>query len=694
MITVGIDVGGTFTDLVAVDSNNGEVKTAKFPSRPDRPSEAILAGIRELGVAEASIERLIHGTTIATNALIERRGAVTAIVTTTGCRDVVEIGRGRRLVEGGMFDIRFRRPEPLVPRHRRIEVEERLRASGDVLRPLRAEDLQAAIARLAEEGAESVAVCFLHSYRNNAHERAAAEAIAKALGDRVYVTMSSVVNPQHREFERFSTTAVNAYVGPKVKEYLGQLARDTHGVSADGAMYVMSSAGGIMDFRTAAMFPVNTILSGPAGGVIASALVARELGLADVITCDMGGTSTDVALLKDSAASYASETIVSGVPIRASQLDINTIGAGAGSIVWLDADGALAVGPKSAGAFPGPACYGNGGSEATITDANVLLGRIADGTRLGGRIPVRGELAAEAFAALEREGAFRNAVDAAQGALDVLIAKTARAIAEISLERGFDPRDFALVAFGGAGPMHAAEVADTLGIKTVVVPNHAGIFSAVGLARADIRRDAVTTCVSAVAALDCTELQRKLESMREGLVAEIQATRAHLLAVRTTYELEMRCSGQTHELQVSLGSDLAALSRDLIESTFQSTYERRYGRPPARPSEIVQARVLVEAKVDTTSAATWCSAKAANVPPGNRLVCFKGQRVRTSIRARQSLAHGDRIDGPAVIEEQGATTVVPSGWQAELHGSGHLVLSASPARRSRATDSASVESAA
>lgn len=677
MFTLGIDVGGTFTDLVAVDCESGYIRTAKYPSQTDHHSAAILSGMQEFGLQGRDIGRFIHGTTIATNALVERRGAVMGLVTTKGCRDVIEIGRGRRLVEGGMFDIGFRRPEPLVSRELRIEVRERCRATGAVIQPLVREDVQHAANVFKARRVQSVAVCFLHSYKSTEHERAAAALLREQLGPAVYITLSSVVNPQYREFERFSTTVVNGYVGPKVAEYLAHLKKHTSSGTSARSIYVMSSAGGIMDFETAATFPVCTILSGPAGGVTASRLVADEVGVKDVITCDMGGTSTDVALLKDNSPLYANETIVSGVPIRASQLDINTIGAGAGSIIWIDSDQALSVGPKSAGAYPGPACYGNGGDLPTVTDANVVLGRIADNTLLGGRIKVQAALAEKAFGQLREFGGFQSSVAAAEGALAILVAKTARAIREISLQRGFDPRDFALVAFGGAGPMHAADVAESLGIQTVIVPNHAGVLSAVGLSRAEIRRDALATYLHRTTDLDCNDLCLRLEMLQDELIEQLKSDGADVSQIRRSYLLEMRFVGQSHELLVSLGSDLAAVTRDLIERSFRTVYERRYGRHPDAKSEVVQIRVLAEAKVDSTSAHVWRPASSPSPKCElKRVVWFKNRNIPTTVYSRTSLNPYDRFEGPSIVEELGATTVIPPGWRGEVHAAGHLILSA------------------
>ena len=509
MFTLGVDVGGTFTDLVAIDHETSGVLTAKIPSQKSDPGAAIAAGIEELGLAHHGIARLIHGTTVATNALLERRGALTGLVTTAGFRDIVQFNRGRRLAAGGMFDIHFRRPSPLVSRDLRLEVNERIRASGEVLVPLDAASVAAAAAQLKARNVDAVAICFLHSYAFPEHELEAARLLRQLLGPEVYLCCSHDVNPQFREFERFSTTVVNAYVGPVVEAYLDDLKdHEVPGLSGP-TMHIMGSAGGVLDFETAARYPVRTILSGPAGGVTASRFVGQALGYPNLISCDIGGTSADVALLQGERVFYATETNLSGVAIRAAQLEINTVGAGAGSVIWTDVDGALCVGPQSAGAVPGPACYGKGGTEPTVTDANVVLNRIGDGALLGNHIRVDAEKARRAVGNIKDRLGFGSIEEAADGALQILVARTVRAIREISVERGFDPRDFALAAFGGAGPMHAVFIAEGLGMTTVVVPNHPGNLSAFGLVVASVRRDAMQPYFGRGSELDLDDLRPK-----------------------------------------------------------------------------------------------------------------------------------------------------------------------------------------
>ena len=677
MFTLGVDIGGTFTDLVAIDPERGEVRTGKIPSVSDEPASAILACLGDLGLEDEELERMIHGTTVATNALLERRGAVTALVTTRGFRDVTEIGRCRRLVEGGMFHIGFRRPPPLVPRNLREEVDERLRANGGAEAPPRPEEFQNVVENLKREGVEAVAVCFLHAYENPDHEEAVGEWLRDRLGPDVYISLSSTVNPQYREFERFSTTVVNAYVGPAVGRYLSKLRDGDIGKLDNASIYIMGSAGGVMDIDTAEDFPVRTIFSGPAGGVTAGRYISEELELPNLITCDMGGTSADVALLLRDRILYARDAVISGVPVRAAQLEIKTVGAGAGSIVWLDVDGALCVGPRSAGSSPGPACYGFGGEEPTVTDANVILNRIGDGALLGGKIRVDASLAREAMAPVRDGLDFGSLEELAEGALKILVARTVRLIREISLERGFDPREFAFVAFGGAGPMHATAIADELDMETVVVPAHPGNFSALGLVMAKMRRDATATYLERSSTLDLADLRGRLAEMAEGVENRLLADGVREESISLSIFLEMRCLGQAHEIPVPLGSFPERVDLPAIEDAFDKIYAERYGRnpDPATEWEVISIQIIGEGEVQAYSTEAWrAKSRGVKGPREVRKVWFEGKWRETCVYDRNEVGPGTTVEGPAIIEESGATTVIPPGWRAETHASGHLLL--------------------
>ena len=675
MFILGVDVGGTFTDLVAVDAATGEIRTTKMLTLQDNPAQALGDGIAELGLARAALVRTTHGTTVATNALVERRGAVTAVITTRGFRDITEIGRGRRLVYGAMFDSRFRRARPLVPRACRFEVDERLNQRGESITQLDQEGLLRVLEAIREARAEAIAICFLHSYRNSAHEDAAAALVQQELGGDVFLSTSSDVDPQFREFERFSTTVANAYIGPTTRAHFEDLCKGGNSRAESGRTFVMGSSGGVMDFDTAARFPVRTILSGPAGGVMAARAVGQQLGFPDLITCDMGGTSTDVALLKGDRLLYADETIVSGIPIRAAQLDINTVGAGAGSLIWLDVDGALRVGPASAGSTPGPACYGRGGQAPTVTDANVVLNRIPDGTLLGGKIQVDGTAANNACTSIQQAMGLANVHELAQGALSLVEVKIVSAIREISLERGFDPRDFTLMVFGGAGPMHGCLVAEGLGMRRVIVPNGPGVFSAFGLILANMRRESVISYMSRLSEVDTALLRQTVENAICDLNEQLLANGVIRETLVSTYGLEMRCTGQSHEIQVPGPLAPSEISRSGIETLFRKIYTERYGQPPndKLDREIIALRVICEGRTEALPP-TVAAAQREGHPMEVRAVWFGSRTHPTKIQHRDALPNNSRINGPAVISEDGATTVIPPGWSMRVHSTGALIL--------------------
>jgi N-methylhydantoinase A len=496
MIRIGIDVGGTFTDLVAADGATGVARHFKLPSTPTDPAVAIGDGVaallESLGASGEAVAFLGHGTTVVTNLIIERRGARTALLTTGGFRDVLEIGRQTR---PDLYDYTVERPAPLVPRHLRIEIPERLDADGNMLVPLD-ED---AVARAAEElraaGIEAVAIGFLHAYKNDAHERRAGEIVRRMIPD-AFITLSSEVLPEFREYERLSTAVINAYAGPRMAGYLGGFARRMNARAIQAPPYIFHSNGGLMSVETASRFPVRTCLSGPAAGVIGAAAIGRVAGFPDLVTFDVGGTSTDVSLVEAGQPAFTGERTVAGYPVRVPMVDIEAIGAGGGSIAALDDAGALKVGPRSAGADPGPAAYGRGGTEATVTDANLLLGRLNPEALLGGRLRV--DLAAARRVLTERVAAPLGLPfeQTAQGILRIATAGMARAIRSISTERGRDLRHFALFAYGGAGPLHAGDVARELGIPRVIVPTEPGTLCARGILHSDLSFDLTQTRIT------------------------------------------------------------------------------------------------------------------------------------------------------------------------------------------------------
>jgi N-methylhydantoinase A len=635
---VGVDVGGTFTDLVALA--HGRLTTAKVLSTPRDQSAGVLAALGASGLDAGEVSGLAHGTTVATNALLERRGARTALVTTEGFRDLLEIGRQNR---PSLYDLTQDRPHPLVPREFRFTVRERMGPEGELV-PLDEAGLARAVEAACAADVEAVAVCLLFAYLHPEHERKVGEALRAALPG-VRVSLSSEVLPEFREYERFATTVADAYVGPRLGAYLAALARalEAKGFAAPA---VMQSSGGVTGIEGAIDRAAACVLSGPAGGVVGAAFVAGASGYHDLLTFDMGGTSTDVAPVVDGTVQVTMESIVGGVPIRFPTVDVHSVSAGGGSVAGADEGGALRVGPRSAGADPGPASYGRGGSEPTVTDANLLLGYLADGALLGGELRLRRELAERALAALGKKLGL-SPLEAALGVVRVADAEMTRALRVISVERGLDPREFVLVAFGGAGPLHACALAEELGIRTVLVPKAAGVLSALGLAVSELRRDYVAP-------------------FRGELVFEELERRAatELSDARLKRLVDARYRGQAFELTVPADEPVAC---------FHAAHERRYGfRMEDEPVELVNLRVV--ATVPWERPPLTEPEAHRDAVRDRRRAYLDGGWVEVDVVDRGRLGRGARIEGPAVVEFPEATCLVRPGWAGEVDAAGTLVL--------------------
>jgi N-methylhydantoinase A len=670
MYIVGIDVGGTFTDLTAVDAETGRVVVTKVPSRPRHEAEAVLAGLQALGIASPDVRRLVHGTTVGTNAVLERRGARVALLTTAGFRDLIEIGRTKRNIPA-LFIPTFVRPKPVVERKHRFEVTERLGPDGAVLVPLDPASIERALDGALAADAEAVAVCLLHAYLNPAHERLVADA-AKGRAPGLPVSCSADVVAEYREFERFSTTVLNAYLQPLMEGYLTSLEERLLATGYAYGVLTVASSGGMMTTDTARRLPIKTIFSGPAGGVSQACFVGAAAGIPDFITYDMGGTSTDVCLVRDLLPLMTADSMVGAFPVKVSQIDMHTVGAGGGSIAWLDVDGSLQVGPRSAGATPGPAAYGLGGVEPAVTDANVVLGRIGTRRRLGGSIGIDPALARKAVADLAARMDRPLGVEAlAEGIVTIAVARMTSAIREISIQRGHDPRDFTLIAFGGAGPMHALAMADEIGIPRVLVPRHPGNFSALGLLAADIKHDDVRTRVG--------PLGERLPALRQAF-AEMEAAARQQLEregfapeqQKLLRSLDLRYRGQAFELNIPTDT---ALQLDRIEADFHRQHRDTYGHAnPQAAIELVNARLTAYGLVPKPAA-------ERHVAPGadldralveRRAVWFEGRAHDCPVWDRERLPERAELRGPAIVEEFGATTVVPPGWRGAMDPHGNL----------------------
>ena len=682
---IGVDVGGTFTDFSAYDEETGQSHVYKVSSTPDKPGRAIVEGFKrmcaEKGLDPAGASRLAHGTTVATNALIQRRGGRIALITTKGFRDLLEIGRQ---VRPHMYDLQRDNPPPLVPRELRFEVPERILADGSVRRHLDNSHLEEAVNAVAESGVDACAVCFLFSFINDEHERRMGERLRAALPG-VNVSLSSEVRPEFREYERFSTTALNAYLQPVVARYLDSFERTMSVEVPHISISVSQSAGGLMSLGRARDLPVRTALSGPAAGVLGALNVARRAGRPNFLTFDMGGTSTDISMVRNFKVDTASQRSVADFPIRLPMVDIETIGAGGGSIAWFERDGSLKVGPISAGAVPGPACYGKGGTELTVTDANLILGRLSPGGFIGGRMRLDARAARTACDPVAGRLGF-TPERAAHGVLSIVVSNMVRALRAVSVERGRDPRGSTLLAFGGAGPLHATDVARAIGIGEVLVPPSPGVLCAQGLVISDLREEFVTTSLTTLDDANWPVMTAHLSRLA-GL-AEAWFEREDVAGERRRVEvwLDMRYAGQNFELPVELddvfrGGSITLPDRDMLVGLFSAEHTQVYGfANAAAPIEIVNYRISAHARfrVGEREAAK----PTPRAPPHPREVLpvhFDAQAPhRTPIYHRDDFAPGFEIAGPAVVEQFDATTLIFPGDRMRVDDALNIIIEVHP----------------
>jgi len=675
-IWIGIDTGGTFTDLVLADTTNGRYAYYKLPTSKDDPARAILKGVTELlataGKTPAQVSYLAHGTTLATNAVLEGTYAPTGMITTGGFRDVLEIARQRR---PSFFNLDVAKPQAPARRDSILEVAERLDERGNEIVPLDEEGVHAAAEVLQASGVQAVAICFLHAYANPEHE-ARSKALVQSVWPDVYVTTSAEVSREFREFERFATTCINASLMPVIDRYLDRFEKGIADLGISGRPLVMQSNGGSVSCEAVRRMPVNTFFSGPAGGVIATAELGRRLGTADLISFDMGGTSTDVCLIQNGTPRRRAVREIGGLPARIATLDIHTIGAGGGSLAWIDSGGLMKVGPQSAGAFPGPALYGRGGDQATVTDANAVLGRLSSRALLGGRMRAHAEKAQAAITRLGNALSL-DATTTAAGILEIVNVNMMGAVRVVSVERGEDPRDCALVAFGGAGPLHAAEVAVELGMRQVIVPPHPGLLSARGLLDADIRGDFAQTCLIPAGPTGI----ETLSSARSNLLVRAEEWReAEELKAdefRREWRVDQRYIGQSFELAIEI-PDIPCGTAEIkaAVATFHRQHEALNGYAMAdHPVEIVSLRLSMIATrplapLEPTSWSCALGVTAVRRPVWFRTTGF----VDTPLYQRRALGAGNLIEGPAIVEQMDSTTVIPPGWCATVAEEGSIQM--------------------
>ncbi|WHH56859.1 hydantoinase/oxoprolinase family protein [Petroclostridium sp. X23] len=658
-LKLGVDVGGTFTDVVGI-SEEGKVYFAKMPSTPQDQSIGVLNGIKSLlsslEVPADCVTGVAHGTTVATNTLLERNGAVTALITTKGFRDVLHIGRQSR---PELYDLHARKPEPLIPRYLRREADERTLHTGAILANLDVNGLKQTVQELMKEGVESIAVCFLHSYVNAKNECKALKAIREIAPD-FPVSVSSEILPEFREFERMNTTVINAYVQPRMQRYVSQLRGrlDENGMSAP--LTIMQSSGGMMTDQVAASRSVNTLLSGPAGGVLAAEFLSKITPYHNIITGDLGGTSFDVAVVQNGNIDIASEGMIEGFHVKFPHIDITTIGAGGGSIAWLDVGGALRVGPRSAGAVPGPVCYSKGGIDPTVTDAHAVLGRVG-GELLGGKMKL--DVPAARAAIEEKLAKNLNMIveEVAEGILRVANANMVRAIRVMTVEKGIDPRKFVLLPYGGAGALHAVDLARTLEIPTVVIPIAPGNFSAFGLLVAPIRYDEVCTYRKHQKDISYDCMEQLFQQLEKTARQEMARDEVAEDTVTFRRKADIRYFGQAYELTIPLPNQKIDehVWKGLLDD-FSTAHEQSYGfKKENDPIEVVSLRLSVVGRADNDDLYAKGERGDGKVMPVTiRKVYFMGKWMEAGIYNRDLLKVGDTFVGPAIVEETGATSVI------------------------------------
>ena len=666
-----VEVGGTFTDWVLVEGDR-VVGTGKVPSTPQEPALGVLAAAEEALGALTTVQSIMHGSTVATNAVLERTGATTGLLVTEGFRDVLGI---QRQTKSKLFDLFYRHPEPLVPRDRIIEVRERIGPSGEVRVPLDLEGVSEAVERMIEQaGIASLAICLLHSYANPDHE----ERLEAYLTERfpaLSVSRSSTVLPRFREYERMSTTVISAYLRPKVDTYVKHLDAAFTEAGFDGHLSIMQANGGTVPAAQVRRHAARMVLSGPAAGVGGAIAAGKSAGIHDLLTFDMGGTSTDVCLVSHGAASITTEYKIGGLPLGIPMYDIVTVGAGGGSIATVDEAGAMHVGPASAGADPGPACYGRGGQSFTVTDANVVLGLIRPDTFLGGRMALSTEaarLAAEPIAA--RLG--MTVHDVAAGVVRLANATMAQAMRLVSIERGHDPREYAIVAFGGAGPLHALALAEELSIERVLVPYAPGLLSAHGLALAETRQDYVRTKIIPLDGDRSSTIQKTFAFMRDDSQREFARYGIPSDRIAITHALDVRFAGQAYELTIDADPILAeGATSEGIVAAFAAAHEHRYGHVPNEGrAEIVNFRILARTANTLQHLAHEQPHEAAGGEGDESDLWLEGSHVSCPFLPRETLVPGARVRGPCVVEEPTSTVFVRPGWRGDVDAHRNLLL--------------------
>lgn len=675
MIEIGVDIGGTFTDIVC-KKDSEPMRVVKVPTSRPNPSQAVLQAMgplcEEWGIDQAEIKRFIHGTTVATNAVIERRGPKTGILATSGFKDILELGRQMRST---VYSVVLQPEVPvfLAPGQLRADVPERISSTGQVITPLDEDALMAEVSRLVQEGVESLAICFLFSFLNPVHEERAAELIHAAYPE-LFVSLSSTVDPTFREYERTVSTTLDAYIKPVVDEYLSELESGLEEQGVPAKLQIMQSRGGISLTDIARQRPVRLFLSGPAAGVIGAQRMGEMEGIKSLISVDIGGTSSDIALIRKGEPLIRSQGLVAGYQVRVPMVDVNAIGAGGGSVAWIDAAGGLRVGPHSAGSVPGPACYGRGGTEPTVADASIVLGYIDPAYFAGGRFTLLPELAHEAVEKKIAQPLGLSPREAALGIHRVVAAQMVEGIRLVSIRQGFDPRDFTLMPLGGSGGIHVCALATELGTRQILLPRHPGVLSAIGMLQAPVEHEismAFPASLDNVSVEDIEQAVRGLDKRCAVLMA-LETSDPDQAAVQ--YMADVCFIGQSHHIEVpfELTADIPAQLR----SRFSAAYRRVFGHSPETAAKIVNLRAIHRLNVADAGEAAASAAKKTEALKGHRMISVIGHQdaLSANVYARHELTAGATFDGPAILEQPDSTTIVYPGWRGSVQESGNIIL--------------------
>ncbi len=678
MVKLGVDVGGTFTDLVTIDEKTKKINITKVPSTPQSPDQGVMSGIKKVinlfSFRPEEIDFLIHGTTVATNALIERKGVDAALLVTEGFRDVLHIARQ---IRPKLYDFFERRPDPFIPRELRFEIPERILFTGEIKKPLDEDAVRFVARQIAEREIKVAAICFLHSYANPVHEKRAREILLKEVPG-LKVSISSEVLPEFKEYERMSTTVINAYVMPIVERYLQQLRAGLKRIGVRSDLHIMQSNGGVMTSETASQKSVHTVLSGPAAGVLGGVTLAKMVGVENVITIDMGGTSFDVSLTHRGKPTFTTESEIVGHIIKIPMIDIKTLGAGGGSIAWVDQGGALQVGPHSAGADPGPACYNRGGKEPTVTDANLVLGYLNPNYFLGGEIELDVGLAKEAIEKKIARPMGLSLEEAAEGIIRVVNSTMIRGIRMVSVERGYDPRDFAMICFGGAGPVHGVRLAQELNIPKLIIPPGPGVVCALGLLMADFRHDYSQTFLHPLWNLEASRLLLGFRALEEKAIQQMTRDRVSEKDVLLQRSMDLRYAGQGYELELPIPyKDYDQKDLESFCYQFSQLHRERYGYSMADDTvEIVNLRLTaiggLSKPVIEEETPTGDDPKQAL--KGTRRIYMDGIFKDAAVYERGKLRCGNEIHPPAIIEQFDSTTVLVPGYKALVDKFRNLIV--------------------